>query len=91
MAEEGALEGKESYIRKIDEESESEISNINIQQSDLNKDQLLKEYITYLGGVSYELIITSDNMFDNSLENFCDKYSNVLNCETKYITNHGSC
>ncbi len=88
MALEGVLEGKEANIRKVNEQTEVEIRDIN--QKSLNKDQLIQEYIAYLGGVSYELVISSGNMFDKSVENFCSKYSDVLQCKTTYITNHGA-
>ncbi|MBL6785280.1 MAG: carboxypeptidase regulatory-like domain-containing protein [Rickettsiales bacterium] len=85
LAMEGALENKEFHIKKIVESTETEINDINHK----DKAKAINEYVTYLGGASYELLITSENLFDRSVEKFCDKYANVLECEVKFIANHG--
>jgi len=89
LAIEGALADKQVYIKRNEEKTEVEIRDVNISQISTGKDKLIKEYVTYLGGVSYELLITSDKLFDQSVDNFCKKYSKYLECESGYITNHG--
>ena len=84
LALEGSLADKEVNIRRHNEKTASEVNNVNAKQSVASK-----EDVTYLGGVSYELLITSENLLDQSVENFCQKYKKFVECESIYITAHG--
>ena len=50
----------------------------------------MQQYVIYLGGVNYELIILESDLLDSSVEKLCRKNRKRVHCSVNYIASYAN-